>query len=153
MDSSSDSIERTILLRAPRSRVWRALSDAEEFGSWFGVTVKTGRIAAGEHMSGQVTHPEYQHMILHFDFEQLEQDRLLSWRWHPAAVDPSVDYSKEPQTEVVFMLDDVEHGTLLTIIESGFDRVPAARRLEAFRMHNGGWDEQMRNIQAHVSKC
>ena len=151
MDSSTDRIERKILLKAPRSRVWRALSNAEEFGGWFGVALKGKAFAAGKRVQGQITYPGYEHVVFDVLIERVEPERLLSWRWHPAAVEPSVDYSQEPTTLVVFELKEVDGGTLLSVVESGFDNVPPARRLEAFRMNSGGWDEQMKNIEKHVA--
>jgi uncharacterized protein YndB with AHSA1/START domain len=151
MNPSTDRIERNILLKAPRSRVWRALSNAEEFGDWFGVALKGKTFAAGQRVQGQITYPGYEHVVWDVLIERLEPERLLSWRWHPAAVEPSVDYSKEPTTLVVFELREVESGTLLSVVESGFDSLPPSRRLDAFRMNSGGWDEQMQNIEKHVA--
>jgi uncharacterized protein YndB with AHSA1/START domain len=150
MNTSTDRIERKILLKAPRSRVWRALSHAEEFGDWFGVAVKGQTFAPGHRVQGRVTYPGYEHIVLDMVIEHMEPERLLSWRWHPYPADPSVDYSKEPTTLVVFELEEVEGGTLLTVVESGFDNIPSSRRLEAFRMNCEGWDEQMKNIGKHV---
>jgi uncharacterized protein YndB with AHSA1/START domain len=151
MKPSTDRIERNILLKAPRSRVWRALSNAEEFGDWFGVALKGKTFAAGKRVQGQITHPGYEHVVWDVLIERLEPERLLSWRWHPAAVEPSVDYSKEPTTLVVFELKEVEGGTLLSVVESGFDSLPPSRRLDAFRMNSGGWDQQMKRIEKHVA--
>src|SRR5215510_6793979 len=137
MDSSTDRIERKVLLKAPRSRVWRALSNAEEFGEWFGVALKGKTFAAGERVQGQVTYPGYEHVVFDVLIEKVEPERLLSIRWHPYAVDPSVDYSKEPTTLVEFRLKEVDDGVLLTVVESGFDKIPAERRLEAYRMNSG----------------
>ncbi len=148
---NTDRIGRTILLKAPRSRVWRALSSAEEFGDWFGVNLKGKTFAAGQRVQGQITYPGYEHVVFDVWIERMEPERLLSWRWHPAAVDPAFDYSLEPTTLVVFELKDVEGGTLLSVVESGFDGIPPARRLEAFRTNSGGWDEQMKNIEKHVT--
>ena len=150
MNPSTDRIERKILLKAPRSRVWRALSNAEEFGNWFGVALKGKTFAAGKRVQGQITYPGYEHVVFDVVIERMEPERLISWRWHPAAVEPSIDYSKEPTTLVEFELKEVEGGTLLRLVESGFDNIPASRRLEAFRMNSGGWDEQMKNIEKHV---
>jgi uncharacterized protein YndB with AHSA1/START domain len=149
--TSTDRIERSILLKAPRSRVWRALSTAEEFGRWFGVALKDQTFSAGKRCKGAVTYPGYEHLTWDVLIERVEPEHLLSWRWHPAAIDASVDYSKEPSTLVEFELKDVEGGTLLTVVESGFDKVPASRRLDAFRMNSGGWDIQMQNIERHVA--
>jgi len=151
MDSSTDRIEREILLKAPRSRVWRALSNAEEFGAWFGVALKGKTFAAGERVRGQVTYPGYEHVVFDVLIVKVEPERLLSIRWHPYAVDPSIDYSKEPTTLVEFELKEVDDGVLLRVVESGFDGIPPSRRLEAFRMNSGGWDQQMKNIEKHVS--
>jgi uncharacterized protein YndB with AHSA1/START domain len=151
MDSSTDRIEREILLKAPLARVWRALSNAEEFGDWFGVALKGKTFAAGQRVQGQITYPGYEHLVFDVLIVNMEPERLLSFRWHPGAVDPSVDYSKEPTTLVEFELKEVEGGTLLRVVESGFDKIPPSRRLEAFRMNSGGWDEQMKNIERHVA--
>jgi uncharacterized protein YndB with AHSA1/START domain len=151
MNSATDRIERKIRLNAPRARVWRALANAEEFGSWFGVSLKGKRFKAGERVQGNVTYPGYEHVILEILIERVEPESLLSWRWHPAAIEPNVDYSGEPMTLVVFELQDVQNGTLLSIVESGFDKIPPARRLEAFRLNGEGWDEQMGNLEKHVA--
>lgn len=151
MNTSTDRIERQILLKAPRSRVWRALADAEAFGDWFGVALKGKRFVAGQRTQGHITYPGYEHLLWDVLIERIEPERVLSFRWHPYAVDPAVDYSQETATLVVFELEDVSGGTLLHLVESGFDSIPAARRLEAFRMNSGGWDEQMKNIEKHVA--
>lgn len=150
MGSSTDRIERTILLKAPRSRVWRALSNAEEFGRWFGVALEGGTFTAGQRIRGNITYPGYEHVVFDIVIERLEPESLLSWRWHPAAIEPLVDYSQEPTTLVVFELKATENGTLLSVVESGFDNVPQERRSEAFRLNSGGWSEQMENIAKHV---
>ena len=152
MDSSTDRIEREILLKAPLARVWRALSNAEEFGDWFGVALKGKIFVAGERVQGNITYPGYEHVVFDALVEKIEPERLISFRWHPYAVDPAVDYSKEPTTLVEFRLKEVEDGVLLKVVESGFDKIPAERRLEAYRMNSGGWDEQMKNIEKHVAK-
>lgn len=100
---------------------------------------------------GYITYPGYEHLLFDVLVERMEPERLMSMRWHPAAIDPAVDYSKEPTTLVVFELAEAEGGTLLTLVESGFDQIPPERRLEAFRMNSGGWDEQMKNIEKHVA--
>jgi uncharacterized protein YndB with AHSA1/START domain len=151
MDTSTDRIERQILLKAPRSRVWRALSNAEEFGNWFGVALKGKNFVAGQRMQWQMTYPGYEHIVFEVVIERMEPEHLLSYRWHPYAVDPAIDYSQEPTTLVEFKLQETEDGTLLSVLESGFDNVPVSRRLEAFRMNSDGWDEQMQNIERHVS--
>src|SRR5258706_1964097 len=151
MSQSTDRIQREIVLKAPRSRVWRALSNAEEFGNWFGVALKGKTFTAGKRTQGQVTYPGYEHLVFDVMIERLEPERLLSMRWHPAAVEPSVDYSKEETTPVRFELTEGPAGTLLTLVENGFDSLPPARRNDAFRMNSGGWDIQMTNIEKHVA--
>jgi uncharacterized protein YndB with AHSA1/START domain len=149
MNPSTDRIERTIDLKAPRARVWRALADSTEFGAWFGVALD-GTFAAGKSVKGRLTHPGYEHIVFEIQVEKLEPQKLLSFRWHPYAIDTKVDYSAEPPTLVVFELEDAGSGTRLKLTESGFDRIPATRRAEAFRMNSNGWDQQMKNIERHV---
>ncbi len=150
MSTSTDRIEKQIQLRAPRSRVWRAISDHREFGAWFRVDLE-GPFAPGARVAGKITYPGYEHLRFEMFIDRMEPERLLSWRWHPAAVDPGVDYSSEPTTLVVFELEDAARGTLLKMVESGFDRLPEARRANAFRMNGEGWAEQMKNIERHVA--
>jgi uncharacterized protein YndB with AHSA1/START domain len=146
----TDRIEKRILLRAPRSRVWRALTDAAEFGSWFGVKLESP-FTPGATVRGRITHPGYDHLTMEVIVERVEPEEYFSYRWHPYAVDAKVDYSSEPTTLVEFRLDEAAHGTVLTIVESGFDRIPLARRAEAFRMNDGGWTAQAQNIERHVA--
>ncbi|MGH7881307.1 MAG: SRPBCC family protein [Candidatus Dormibacteraceae bacterium] len=148
---STDRIERKVLIRAPRERVWQALADVEAFGKWFGVDL-VGSFAPGAHLQGQVTHKGYEHLPFDITIERMEPERLLSWRWHPHAVDPSVDYSTEPTTLVVFELHEVEEGTLLTVVESGFEGIPLARRAEAYRGNEQGWTLQMEAIERYVTR-
>jgi uncharacterized protein YndB with AHSA1/START domain len=147
---STDRIEKNVVLKAPLARVWRALSDAQEFGAWFGVKLQ-GAFAPGAHLQGRITIPGYEHVTLDLLIERVDPERLLSYRWHPYAVEPGVDYSGEPTTLVEFHLAEVAGGTRLTVVESGFDRIPAARRAEAFRMNEQGWAGQIKNIERHVT--
>ena len=147
---STDRIEKRVVLRAPRSRVWRAIADPEEFGSWFAVKFQ-GRFTAGARVQGQITVPGYEHVTMDITIERVDPERLFSYRWHPYAVEPGVDYSGEPTTLVEFHLEEVAGGTQLTVIESGFDRIPLARRAKAFQMNEEGWAAQVRNIERHVS--
>lgn len=151
MTQSTDRIERKVLLKAPRARVWRALSNAEEFGSWFGVKLQGKTFAPGQRTHGQISYPGYEYLVFEVWIERMEPQRLLSWRWHPAAIEKDVDYSAEPTTLVTFELADADGGTLLTVVESGFDNVPPHRRLGAFRMNSEGWEEQMKRIEQHVT--
>jgi len=153
MDSTStDRIEQTIALRATPSRVWRAVSNAEEFGAWFGVKLE-GTFAEGATVRGRITHPGYEHLTMEVTVERIEPERYFAYRWHPSAIDPKVDYSVEPTTLVEFRLDEDGEGTILTIAESGFDSLPAARRDEAFRGNDRGWTNQAKNIERHVSQA
>jgi uncharacterized protein YndB with AHSA1/START domain len=147
---STDRIERKVVIKAPRSRVWRAITNAEEFGDWFGAALKGKNFTPGQRTQGQITIPGYTHVMFDVVIERVEPERLMSWRWHPYSVDPAIDYSKEERTRVVFELKEVEGGTLLSVVESGFDQVPPERRLEAFRMNSGGWEGQLKNIVKHV---
>jgi len=149
--TSTDRIDKKVLLRAPRARVWRALTDAREFGQWFGVEL-SGTFAPGARMKGRITHKGYEHVTWDVTIERMEAPRLFSWRWHPYAVETGVDYSAEPTTLVEFELEEVASGTMLTVVESGFDRVPLTRRAEAFRMNDQGWAAQMKSIELHVGK-
>jgi uncharacterized protein YndB with AHSA1/START domain len=150
VDAATDRIEKQILLKAPLSRVWHALADAEAFGAWFGVALKGQRFVAGEPARGLITHQGYEHLQFEITLQRIEPEHLMSFHWHPYAVDTARNYASEPPTLVVFELEEVEGGTLLRVVESGFDRVPAQRRAEAFRMNCSGWDQQMKNIQRHV---
>jgi uncharacterized protein YndB with AHSA1/START domain len=147
----TDRIERSIHIAAPRGRVWRALSDAEEFGRWFGADLRGQRFAPGQRARGPITIEGYRH--IHFDVvvERMEPQQLMSWRWHPHAVDPKVDYSGEETTLVTFTLQDAGTGTLLEVAETGFDKVPPERRFEAFRMNDSGWEAQLENLQRHAT--
>jgi uncharacterized protein YndB with AHSA1/START domain len=150
-NSDTDRIERSIVINAPRERVWRALSNAEEFGTWFGVKLPGGTFAPGQRACGNIIHPGYEHIVFEVVVDRVEPQQLLSWHWHPYAVEPGVDYSAEEPTLVTFTLADAPgNGTLLTVVESGFDKVPPQRRLEAFRMNSRGWEAQMQNILRHL---
>ena len=151
MTESTDRIERRILLKAPRARVWRALSDSKEFGSWFGVDFKGQPFVAGEPVRGHITLAGYEHLVMEVVIERIVPERLLSWRWHPAAIEPGVDYSREPTTLVVFEVMEGAGGVLLSVVESGIDQIPLARRANVLRLNTSGWEEQMRNIETHVA--
>ena len=146
-----DRIERKIVLKAARARVWRALTDAREFSEWFRVTLR-GQFQPGKEISGPVTYPGYEHLLMTALVERMEPERLFSFRWHPAAIDTKVDYSNEPMTLVEFRLEDAPGGTLLTVTESGFQALPAARQSFAHEANSGGWEEQLRNIERHVAQ-
>ncbi len=147
----SDRVQKQIELRAPVSRVWRALTDYREFGEWFKVKLD-GPFAVGQVSRGNVTYPGYEHLKWEAVAQAIEPERLFSFTWHPYAVDPKVDYSTETPTLVEFRLEATPEGTLLTVTESGFDKIPSGRRAEAFRMNDGGWAQQMKNIESHVGQ-
>ena len=147
----TDRIEKSVELKAPLSRVWRALTDYREFGTWFRVQLDTP-FAPGKTVRGQITHPGYEHLKWEMVVQKMEPERLFSFTWHPYAVDPSQDYSSEVPTLVEFTLEKIATGTLLRVVESGFDKLPDKRRLEAFRMNERGWSEQMTNFARHVDQ-
>jgi uncharacterized protein YndB with AHSA1/START domain len=150
MTTVTDRIEKRVVIRAPRARVWRALTDSSEFGTWFGAKLESA-FAEGATVRGRITTPGYEHLKMDLFVERIEPERYFSYRWHPYAIDPNVDYSKEPTTLVEFTLEDTGDGTILTITESGFDRIPLTRRAEAFRMNDGGWTEQARRIDRYAT--
>lgn len=157
---SMDCIEKKILLRAPRKRVWRALSDSTEFGSWFGMKFD-GPFTPGATMRGVISptkvnaevakaQKEHEGMEFEITIEQMEPERLFSFRWHPFAVERGVDYSAEPTTLIVFILEETAEGVLLTVTESGFDRIPRARRAKAFTANEQGWSMVVRLIEEYL---
>jgi uncharacterized protein YndB with AHSA1/START domain len=159
---NTDSIKKTKILHAPRSRVWRAISDSAEFGSWFGMLIE-GPFTPGAVMRCAITpttvDPEiaaaqkpYEGTAFEITIERIEPETLFSFRWHPYAVQEEVDYSSEPMTLVVFTLEDASEGTLLTLIESGFDQIPFERRAKALEMNDGGWTAQMMLIEKYLAR-
>jgi uncharacterized protein YndB with AHSA1/START domain len=147
----NNHIVKRIELKAPVSRVWRALTDYHEFGEWFRVKLD-GPFLPGTVSHGHITYPGYEHVKWEAVVQKMEPEKLFSFTWHPYAVDPQIDYSKETPTLVECRLEKTAVGTLLLLTESGFDKIPAGRRLEAFRMNDGGWAEQMKNIENHVAQ-
>lgn len=145
----TDRIEKTVELKAPVERVWQALTDHREFGEWFRVKLD-GPFVVGEVSTGRITYPGAEHMKWEATIESMDEPRYFAYRWpHPA--DPgNTDYTGEPTTLVEFHLEAVEQGTRLTVVESGFEAIPADRRARHMRDNEGGWDEQVRNIKAHV---
>jgi uncharacterized protein YndB with AHSA1/START domain len=160
MTSSTDRIEKHIFLRAPQARVWRALSDAREFGSWFGMELE-GAFAPGARVLGRIRptdvdadvakiQAKYAGTPVELVVERVEPMTLLSFRWHPFALERDVDYSNEPMTLVTFTLEPVQGGTNLTVVESGFDAVPIARRATAFEANEEGWGLVLQLIEKHL---
>jgi uncharacterized protein YndB with AHSA1/START domain len=149
--STTDRIEKKIQLRHSPSKVWRALTDAQEFSKWFGA-VFTEPFEAGARLRGRVTHKGYEHMTMDITIERMEPERLFSWRWHPGAAEPGEDFSDEPRTLVVFELQEAPGGTLLTVVETGFDQIPIARRAKALGENDEGWAGQMKAIEEYLGR-
>jgi uncharacterized protein YndB with AHSA1/START domain len=155
-------IVKTTVLKAPRERVWRAVSDSQQYGAWFGARFD-GAFTAGAKLTATIVPTEadadvaksqepYRGRTFTFEVERVEPPRLIAFRWHPYAVDPAHDYSQEPTTLIVFELEEVDGGTKLTITESGFDQIPLARRAEAFKMNEGGWQAQLMLIEKYLAR-
>lgn len=149
--SPTDRIEKQIQIAAPIARVWRALTDHNEFGSWFRVKLESPFVA-GQSLRGRVTYPGYEHVVFDIRVIAIEPRRYFSYAWHPYAVDPQYNYDADRRTLVEFFLSPASGGTLLKVTESGFDAIPPGRRSEAFRMNSAGWHEQVGNIARHVSQ-
>lgn len=161
MTSSTNRIEKQVLLNAPIERAWNAISNAKEFGSWFGVRFDN-EFKAGAHITGQITpttvdaevaesQKPYEGSPFEITIERIEPMQLFSFRWHPFAVEPDVDYSNEPTTLIELKLEETPDGTLLTITESGFDNIPLNRRAKAFEMNEHGWGAQLTLIQKYLN--
>lgn len=151
-DDTPDRIERRALFRASRSRIWQAISDAREFGHWFGAKLE-GAFAEGTSVCGHVSYPGYEHLRIEMQVERMEPERLFSYHRLPYPADPEADCSGEPTTLVEFHLDDTESGgTLLRIVETGFSRLPDSRREEAYRMNDEGWAEQLENLRDYIER-
>jgi uncharacterized protein YndB with AHSA1/START domain len=160
---STDRIEKKILLRAPRHRVWQALADSAEFGRWFGVRFE-GPFTPGARVRGIIVgtavdpevrkaQEQYRDVPFEITIDRVEPERLLSFRWHPYAIERDVDYSQEPTTLIVFTLEEVANGVMLTVTESGFDQIPLARREKAFKANEQGWDVVIHLIEKHLARA
>src|SRR6266436_5789270 len=147
----NNQIEKRIELAAPVSRVWRALTDHREFGEWFRVKLD-GPFVPGQVSRGHVTYPGYEHLKWEAVVQKMDPERLFSFTWHPYAIDPKMDYSKETPTLIEFRLEKIENGTRLSLSESGFDKIPSYRRYEAFQKDDHGWTEQMKNIESYIAQ-
>jgi len=146
---TTDRIEKQILLKAPRARVWRALTDSQEFGAWFQCRF-TEPFRKGATVRAQITYPGYEHLVGDFKIEEIEPERRFAYRWHPNAVDSNRDYANEPMTLVEFTLEDAPGGTLLKLVESGFDGLPLDRRADALKGNDQGWTAQMTAIEKYL---
>jgi uncharacterized protein YndB with AHSA1/START domain len=157
---NTDRIEKKVLLRAPRARVWRALTNSTEFGTWFGITfdgpfrpgAKMNGVIVGTKVNPEVAALQKPHTGKRFEItiEQIEPEKLFSFRWHPHAVDAKVDYSTESATLIVFKLEEKPEGILLTVTESGFDKIPLARRAEAFKANEQGWEMMIKVVEEYL---
>jgi uncharacterized protein YndB with AHSA1/START domain len=156
----ADRIEKKVLLRAPKKRIWRAISDSTEFGKWFGVRFD-GPFVPGAKVRGVIqpttvdaevakSQKPYEGTPFEITVERMEPERMFSFRWHPYAVEKGADYSAEPTTLVAFELEDAAGGVMLTLTESGFDGIPLERRAKAFEMNEGGWAKQVQLIALYV---
>lgn len=160
--ATSDRIEKRIMLKAPRARVWKALTNAEEFGNWFGVKLD-GPFQARAPLQGVIVptmadaevakaQQPYAGKPFEITVERIEPERLFSFRWHPFAVEPDVDYSKEPTTLIEFTLEEKPDGVMLTVTESGFDRIPLERRAKAFTANEEGWTMVVTLIEKYLAQ-
>jgi uncharacterized protein YndB with AHSA1/START domain len=148
-EKTPDKIEKTIELAVPIARVWRALTDHEEFGAWFMVKLDRA-FAVGAEATGHITNPGYEHVAWRARVTAMDEPHYFAFTWHPYGIDKTIDYSTETPTLVAFQLAEIPRGTRLTLTESGFDKIPARRMPEAFRMNDNGWTIQMQNIKNHV---
>jgi len=148
--SSTDRIQKVTTLRAPRSKVWRAITDSAQFSQWFGTRLDQP-FTAGRRIRGPITIPKYEHLVFEVAVEQMEPERLFSWRWQPGG-NPDIDPA-EPETLVVFELEEVPEGTRLTVTETGFDQIPVARRDKAYRGNDQGWTGQIENLRKYVASA
>jgi len=161
--TTTDRIEKKILLRAPLKRVWRALCDSKEFGTWFGVQFDAP-FTPGAHMRGKVVgtavdaevakaQTQYWHVPFEITIDRIEPERLFSFRWHPYAIEPGVDYSQEPTTLIEFILKEVPNGIMLTVTESGFDQIPLERRAKAFTANERGWGIVISLVEKYLAQA
>jgi uncharacterized protein YndB with AHSA1/START domain len=153
--SSTDRIEEQVLLHAPRARVWRALTNADELGAWFGVNLTGATIAPGADVLGRFTIPGHEHVIFDVTIDEMVPEQRFAWRWHPSATEPGVDYAAEPRTLVTFTLEDTpEGGTLLRVVESGFDALSPTRRAVALPGNTRGWTGQLqRRLPSYLASA
>ncbi len=146
--TNTDRIEKEIDLAASVERVWRALTDASEFGTWFRVELD-GPFKVGGSVCGEITHPECKGTHMEVHVERMDERERFSFRWNPL---PDATGPRAPSTLVEFTLQARPGGTRLRIVESGFDQLPPDKRDEAFRLNDHGWTEQTENIRAHVER-
>lgn len=148
---TEDRIEKTIDIKAPVSRVWRALTDSQQFGQWFGVAID-GPFVAGKRNAGKITIKGFEHVPWNSTIVTIEPERYFSYTWHPFAIEAGVNYTDETPTLVEFTLEPTAAGTRLKTVESGFSKIPTHRYAAAFRANSGGWVAQLENIQRYVEQ-
>ena len=148
--TTHDRIEKKVLLPAPRTRVWRALTNVKEFEKWFAGVKLSAPFAAGQTVHGTLTMKGYEGRTFEMAVERVDPERLFSFRWHPGAIDRDVNYSLEAMTLIQFVLRERADGTVVTLTESGFDQIPLARRAKAFRDNDEGWTEQLANLERYI---
>ena len=146
-----NQIQKTIVIKAPRKKVWQALADSKEFGKWFGASIQDS-FKPGTPARGKITSKGNEHLNMEMTIDRIVPEQVISWRWHPAAIDPSIDYSQEPTTLVQFTLEDQDGGTKLSMVETGFESLPPSRRDTALKMNDEGWSTQMKNIDRYVAQ-
>jgi uncharacterized protein YndB with AHSA1/START domain len=160
---STDRIEKKILLRAPRKRVWKALADSKEFGAWFGMKfdgpfnpgARVRATVVGTTVDSEVAKAQKEHAGIEFEItiDRMDPERLFSFRWHPGPVERGADYSHEPTTLVVFTLEEVTNGVMLTVTESGFDQIPLERRAKAFQANEQGWGVVVTLVEKYLAQA
>jgi uncharacterized protein YndB with AHSA1/START domain len=145
-----NQIEKQIELKAPISKVWNALTDYKQFSEWFGVALESP-FKMGETTEGQITIEGYEFIRFTANVQKMEAEQLFSYTWHPASLEKNHDYSNETPTLVEFKLTESTNGTLLTVIETGFNKLPENRREESFRRNSDGWAMQLESIEEYLT--
>lgn len=153
LNRSLNQIQRSTFIRAPRSRVWRALTDISEFCRWFSAETDDPAFLPGVHIRLRSTYPgPYYGMQFSVDVAEIVPEQTFSWRWHPGVKLADEDLSQEPATLVTFRLEDAEGGTLVTVTETGFDQLFASRRERVFEENDSGWKTQMAALERHFGE-
>lgn len=147
----TDAIERKVFLRASRKNVWDDITDPKLFAEWFSMDIK-GTFEPGNKITGTVNFKEHEKMIVDAKIDEMVPQKVFSWYWHPFPADPNFDYSKEAMTHISFELKDSPGGTLLTVTESGFDKLSPSRRNETYNANSEGWDMVLKSIEKHFGE-
>jgi uncharacterized protein YndB with AHSA1/START domain len=159
---AEERIVKNVIIRAPRERVWKALTDSQEFGRWFGAQFDgpfvAGRSVRGRIAPSEVATPEeiashpYLGKPMVFQIERIEPPHRFSYRWQPLEGRDNPETFNGPSTLVEFTLDETNEGTRLTVTESGFSSIPTARRKSAYESHEGGWSVQVQRVRVHIEQ-